>query len=441
MKAREWQFDGLVGPTHNYAGLALGNIAATKNAGLISNPRAAALQGLDKMAFVRGLGMPQAFLPPHFRPALRVLNSLGFKGSVGAVLDHAARVAPGLLASVFSSSFMWAANAATVTPSADSMDGRLHLTPANLMSHMHRSIESAFTQDVLSIIFRNEALFKINNPLHSVSDFSDEGAANHMRICNKHENKGFELFVFGKSHEIISNSNKFASRQSKLASEAIIRLNYLNTDSSFVFRQSPIAIDHGVFHHDVIGMNTTSKMIIHEQSFIMEDQIRLRSLAEEIDYLRLYEVHSTELSLFDAVGTYFFNSQYLELPDGTFALVAPSECANHAGVALLVERLMGEKFIDQVHYLDVRESMRNGGGPACLRLRIVMTPEQESAIHSGVVLTEARERKLRDWVNTHYRDRLHFDNFRDPQFVKELDYAYDALTAIIGMPGLYDSVR
>ncbi len=44
----EINFDGIVGPSHNYAGLSLGNLASARNAGAVSRPRDAALQGLAK---------------------------------------------------------------------------------------------------------------------------------------------------------------------------------------------------------------------------------------------------------------------------------------------------------------------------------------------------------------------------------------------------------
>src|SRR5450432_3967675 len=131
MSAREFNFDGIVGPTHNYGGLAAGNIAATKNAGRRSNPRQAALQGLAKMSFVHGLGVGQAVLPPQERPSLSMLRRLGFTGRDEDVLARAAAWDHGhLLRNCSSASAMWTANAATVAPSADTDDGRVHLTPA-----------------------------------------------------------------------------------------------------------------------------------------------------------------------------------------------------------------------------------------------------------------------------------------------------------------------
>lgn len=441
MKAQEWQFDGLVGPTHNYAGLAMGNLAASSNAGSVSNPRLAALQGLEKMKFVHGLGVKQAFLPPHYRPLIAMLKRLGFDGDLGTILDSVARTCPALLASVYSSAFMWTANAATVTPSIDSGDGRLHLTPANLSSHFHRSIESQFVERSLGIIFHNKKLFSLHNALPMADILGDEGAANHMKICCNHSHEGHDIFVYGKSHEMTLSPVKYMARQHRLASEAIARLHGLKSGNVHYYQQSPKAIDAGVFHNDVIALNTASRMIIHEEALIAEHQHALRQLFAKNPSWRLFEIPASNLSIEDAVSTYLFNSQLLCLPGKKFALVAPSECMNHAGVRGQVDRLIGKGAIDQVHYLDVRESMRNGGGPACLRLRIVMTSEQSEAMHQGVVYTADKHNQLADWVGRHYRDRLCFDDLRDPNLVEELERAYSELEQILEMPGLYDPWR
>jgi succinylarginine dihydrolase len=441
MDSQEWQFDGLVGPTHNYAGLAMGNLAAANNAGLVSNPRLAALQGLEKMRFVHGLGVKQAFLPPHYRPLISKLKQVGFSGSLGTILDSAARTAPGLLASVYSSAFMWTANAATVTPSIDSEDGKLHLTPANLSSHFHRSIEPEFVERALRKIFHNKKLFYVHNSLPMVDIFGDEGAANHMKICCNNSSHGHDVFVYGKSHEMTLYPAKYIARQHRLASEAIARLHGLKNECSHYYQQSPKAIDAGVFHNDVIALSTTSRMIIHEEALIPDHQQALRQLFNQNPTWQLVEIPADELSIEDAVSTYLFNSQLLNLTCGKFVLVAPSECMNHAGVSRQVGRLIDGGVIDQVHYLDVRESMRNGGGPACLRLRIVMTAEQAQAIHQGVVYNADKHNRLSDWVQQHYRDRLSFDDLRDPNLIGELECAYSALEAILDMPDLYSPWR
>lgn len=439
--AREWQFDGLVGPTHNYAGLALGNLAAAKNAGEISNPRAAALQGLQKMKYVLNLGLPQAFLPPHYRPALWALRELGFGGGPEQILSTAYTQRPGLLAGVYSSSFMWTANAATVTPSCDSGDSLLHLSPANLTSHFHRSIEAKFTTKLLQTIFHNQKLFKIHNAIFGAADFGDEGAANHMVSCRDFDSKGTHFFVYGQDSIKTIKTSKYPSRQLLPASEAIARRHLLDPKQCVFLQQHPVAIDQGVFHNDVIAMNTTSKMVIHEQAFIPEHQELVHKICAEGGKVHLREVKASELSVADAVSTYLFNSQMLVLPGGKVALVAPAECEIHTGVRQLIGRFLEEGVIDEVHYLGVRESMRNGGGPACLRLRVVMNPEQEQAIHSGIIVTDAKLAQLEKWILTYYRDRLSFNDLRDPQLLGELDRAYSALETLLGMPGLYDGFR
>src|SRR5664279_2917679 len=179
----EYNFDGIPGPTHNYSGLATGNIASEHNAGFAANPREAALQGLAKMRALATRGFPQAVLPPHERPFLPTLRALGFTGTDAAILHGAARDAPSLLAACSSAAAMWVANAATVSPSADTADGRVHFTPANLVSHFHRSLEAPTTTAILRAIFADAAHFAVHDPLPAAPQLGDEGAANHTRFA------------------------------------------------------------------------------------------------------------------------------------------------------------------------------------------------------------------------------------------------------------------
>src|SRR5207248_4434793 len=131
----EVNFAGLPGPTHNYSGLAEGNLASERHRSRVSNPRQAALQGLAKMKALADRGFAQAVLPPHERPDMAALRAVGFAGDDSAMLRSAAKAAPQLLAACSSAAAMWVANAATVSPSTDTADARVHFTPANLVSH------------------------------------------------------------------------------------------------------------------------------------------------------------------------------------------------------------------------------------------------------------------------------------------------------------------
>src|SRR5258705_8696793 len=195
----EFNFDGIPGPTHNYAGLARGNLAAEKHARRVANPRDAALQGLAKMRALAARGIPQAVLPPHERPSVPALRALGFVGGDADVITRAAREAPQLLAACSSAAAMWAANAATVSPSADTADRRVHLTPANLIANFHRSLEADTTTRVLQAIFSDEEKFVVPSPLPAAPQFGDEGAANHTRFATTTESSGVEMFVYGRS--------------------------------------------------------------------------------------------------------------------------------------------------------------------------------------------------------------------------------------------------
>src|SRR5205823_4455464 len=195
----EINFDGIPGPTHNYAGLSPGNLAAERHARMIANPREAALQGLAKMRALAARGVPQAVLPPHERPDVPALRGLGFEGSDAAIVARVAREAPQLLAACSSAAAMWTANAATVSPSADTADAKVHFTPANLIANFHRSLEAETTTRVLRAIFSDDAKFVVHAPLAAAMQLGDEGAANHTRFTSDRDGPGVEMFVFGRS--------------------------------------------------------------------------------------------------------------------------------------------------------------------------------------------------------------------------------------------------
>ena len=437
--AQEWQFDGLVGPTHNYAGLSFGNVASAANAGAVSNPRLAALQGLEKMRFVQSLGIQQAFIPPQLRPIIPVLKQIGFDGGIKMALPQLRQRSPALLASIFSASYMWAANAGTVAPSADTQDGKLHITPANLLTNFHRSMEANLTLRTWQRLFADPQHFVVHAPLPASPTFSDEGAANHMRVCaTGHATQGVHVYVYGTEGGSAPTPRRFPARQHRQAYEAIDRLHGVGRDRSIFVQQSPAAIDAGVFHNDVIAMNTTRLMVAHAQAFAhaapMLEAIARAPGQEAFHYI---EISDEELPIAEAVKSYFFNSQMLELPDGRIVIVAPSESQENDHARAAFERLASSNAVAAVHYRDVRESMRNGGGPACLRLRVVMTPAEAASMHQGVLLTEEKYHALKQWVERYYRDRLSLDDLADPQFVRELYEAYAALEPILGLPGFY----
>jgi succinylarginine dihydrolase len=440
---REVQFDGLVGPTHNYGGLSPGNVASTEHEGQASNPRAAAKQGLAKMSFVRGLGVRQAILPPQDRPSLATLRRLGFRGSDEEVIANAAS-GDGLLLRVCSSaSSMWTANAATVTPSCDTADKRVHFVPANLQQMFHRSIESLTTTRVLRAIFADDAAFVVHEPLPGGGQFADEGAANQTRLFTS---KGSaHLFAWGKHawggpHDADGLVPKrFPARQTCEASQALGRLHALDPKSCLFPQQHPDGIDAGAFHTDVMAVGNGSFFMLHELAFVNKAGL-LRELRELLgDELFIVEASSRDLPADNAVHAYPFNSQVLTAPDGTMVIVAPLDSQEDAFARAFLERVVASGGpVRAVHYLDVRQSMHNGGGPACLRLRVPLLASEEARVKARVFFTPELEAELVAWVDARYRDRLVPRDLADPMLVRETMTALDELTALLDVGSVYD---
>jgi len=439
MFTREFNFDGLVGPTHNYAGLSVGNVASLKNAQGESSPRQAALEGLAKMKALHDAGFAQAVLPPLERPDVAVLRRLGFSGDDASVLNQAADQAPEVLVAASSASSMWTANACTVSPSADTGDGRVHFTPANLANKFHRSIEHPTTGRVLQAIFTDQQYFAHHEALPSGDHFGDEGAANHNRLCNDYGESGVELFVFGKY--AFRNDKPlpavFPARQTFEASRAIARLHQLDEQKTLFVQQNPETIDAGVFHNDVISVVNRQVLFTHEQAFVAQHAV-YDTIKTAFPSLEVVEVPTAKVSVRDAVHSYLFNSQLLSINDKRMVLIAPAECQANSSVAAYLEELVSSNTsIAEVRFYDVQQSMKNGGGPACLRQRVVLNEAEQQAANQAVFMTDALYDQLCNWVNNHYRDRLSASDLADPQLLNESRAALDELSQILQLGSVY----
>jgi succinylarginine dihydrolase len=437
MTAVEANFDGLVGPTHNYGGLAPGNLASAKNSGSIAAPRAGVLEGLAKAKSLADAGLVQGVLPPQERPYIPQLKALGFSGSNdGAIWEAAYKAQPALALNMLSASSMWAANAATVSPSADTSDGRVHFTPANLLTALHRSIEGEQTRRALSAIFPDPGRFAVHQTLPYQSAFADEGAANHVRLCAEHGGQGVEIFVHGRD-AFEAWAGKYPARQTLQACEAVERRHGLKSERTVHIRQSRKAIDAGAFHNDVVCVGTGPVLFFHEHAF--EDKAAaldaIRKAADGLFDPIFVEVPDAEVPLGDAITSYIFNSQLLIMPGvDRQVLLAPSETEETDSTNLYCANMVaGNGPIGAVKFAHVRQSMRNGGGPACLRLRVVLTQDERAAVNPKVMMNDALYAALTAWAETHYREALAPGDLGDPALVTESRTALDALTGILGL--------
>ena len=440
--AREANFDGLIGPTHNYGGLSEGNLASASNKGLVASPKAAALQGLEKMKSMHEAGLWQGILPPHQRPHLPTLTRAGFTGSDREIYTKAWETAPRLMKNCMSASSMWAANAATVSPSADTVDKVLHLTPANLSTMLHRSIEHPQTQRALETAF---SFARVHPALSEQSVFADEGAANHVRLCAERGSQGVELFVYGRDG-YAAHRPGYPARQTRQASQAIARAHGLNLSRTVFALQSDTAIDAGAFHNDVVCVGALQTLFYHEAAFADTAAIQadITQAAEGVFTPNFVEVPSAEVPIADAIKAYLFNSMLVQMPDNDrLTLIAPLETQENEATRTYCDKLTASNGpIGNVRYVDVRQSMRNGGGPACLRLRVSLTEAEWAQVNPGNQFSIGLYEELKTWINAHYREQLSPEDLLDPCLMEESFVALDALTKIMGLgDGFYPFQR
>ena len=414
-KLVEINFDGIVGPSHNYAGLSLGNIASASHKGNASYPRAAALQGIAKMRGNLERGLAQGFLLPLPRPNFGLLRDL-------AVGDD---TNPALVAAAWSASSMWTANAATVSPAPDTGDGRCHLTPANLVTMLHRGQEWRDTQAQLKIAFGDQRHFAVHDAVPS--SFGDEGAANHMRFCDSHDAPGVEVFVYGRP------GGRFPARQHEQASRAVARLHGLEPRRCVFIEQNPAAIEAGAFHNDVVAVANEKVLFTHDQAFA--DQIdAYEAIRAVFPDLHVVEVPESQVTLEEAIRTYLFNAQLVTLPTGEMALVVPSECQESTSVWSWCERMLASNGpIRHVIPVDVRQSMANGGGPACLRLRVVADP---ATVDARFMLDEAKAERIEDVIAQMWPETIQPDEIGTEALAAKVIEAREALLAVLSLDEL-----
>jgi succinylarginine dihydrolase len=412
----EINFDGIVGPSHNYAGLSLGNLASSRHAGDPSYPRAAALQGLAKMRHNHALGLAQGLFVPLPRPNPVFLDALGLGDGQGD---------PRLRAAAWSASSMWTANAATVSPAPDTADGRCHLTPANLVTMPHRSQEWPDTARQLLLAFADRAHFAVHGPVPPC--FGDEGAANHMRMGLRHDAPGLELFVYGRS------GGAFPARQHEQASRAVARLHGLDTDRVLFIEQSPEAIAAGAFHNDVVAVANERVLFTHEQAFA--DPVgTYAAIRQRLPEAEIVVVPTSAVSLAQAIRSYLFNGQLLTLPGGEMALVIPLEAWETPAVRGWLDGVLASNGpIRRVLPVDVRQSMANGGGPACLRLRVVADP---ATVDPRFLLDQGKADRIEAVIAAHWPEQIDPADLGSPALTDTVRQARDRLLDALDLSAL-----
>jgi succinylarginine dihydrolase len=454
--AWEVNFDSLPGPCYYYPHWIpphTGNLSSRRRRNSTANPRQAALESLKKAGRLMRLGGIQALLPPLIRPNLTLLLRLGvlrdyaldkdtdydaLACDLAAGADQSGQARDTLLFA-FAPAGLWAANWATVSPSADTADGRVHLTPANRASVLYRSIEADETCQLLRQIFFNPSHFVVHEPLPAAYEVADEGAANHMRLCIDHASCGLNIFVYGRNgYEPPDVEARFLPRQTRFASEAVARLHGLCPAMTLYVQQSPVAVHAGCFHNDVIATSHRNVLVYHELAFVDAacqvaswGETFYRTTGQELVSIKVTE---SDLPLDEARKTYLFNSQAVTV-GGASVLVAPTECRDSPAARKCLERLTTPTTgpFQKLEYAQVSSSMRNGGGPACLRLRVVLTAEQRRAIPRGILLDARLLRELKSFVEAEYPECVTEELFCDADYLRRCFATTHRLYALLGL--------
>ena len=405
--------EGLVGPQHLFGGLSLGNLASMNHAEIPSSPRAAALESLSKMEILLDRDIPVAVYLPQPRLCWRSLRRLGFHGSKEELLAQASKTEHSIwLRRCSSSSNMWAANAATIIPSNDSLDEQTHIIIANLSAMYHRSIEAPYTTAYFEEVFASHRDIQIHEALAAHSELGDEGAANHTRLSI--DSTFLHLFAYGKLTDTVgtttSKSKPFPARQAFEASSAVARLGQLKEDNALFLKQSEYGIRSGAFHTDVLAVGAAHVFLMHEAAFEDLDS-SIQKIKAKLPELHIVCATEKELPIKNAVAAYPFNSQLIKISEKQFLLIAPEESETDPFCRRFLERcqhdLAQKAQIDlELIYTSLKQSMSNGGGPACLRLRLLLPEKTIEKLKNTVLLDHSKLAQLRQIVQNRYPSRF-----------------------------------
>ena len=196
--------------------------------------------------------------------------------------------------------------------------------------------------------------------------------------------------------------------------------------------QSRAAVDAGAFHNDVVAVSNLELMLAHPDAFTDFANVQA-AVCGGLPGAKVVAVEG--LPLADAIASYLFNSQLISLPEGGMAMVLPAEVRDNHTASRALDAALGQAGdVRKTVFVDVRESMRNGGGPACLRLRVPVSAADQAAIHPGYILDEARLDRLARLIETHWPVAVAPADLSNPALWETARGADAALTNFINAP-------
>lgn len=419
------QIDRLINPSHHFGGLSPGNKASENHKYKLSFPKKAAKQGLQKVKILLENSVPQILLPPAKLPHLNLIKKIGYRGNIQKILSTLKTENPHLLQTIWSSSSMWMANAATVSPFYNTKNHKTHITFANLNTMFHRSLETTIHKEHLHQVFSEVSNVQLHSALPNHSLYSDEGEANHISLFDSMSNKGLEIFIY--SHDNPLKNNDIISRQNKQASLSLVRVN--QSKNHIIWPQNKQAIKSGVFHNDVIAFGSGPIFIHHEQAYTHLKQFQ-KKLQQNLDSFWkgpffYHVVTNKELSLDDAISTYFFNGQLARIKGNEYIWLLPIECKKNYNCMQLIKKIKKEiSLIKKVVFVRLKESMSNGGGPACLRIQVELPESSLKKINRRFLLTPTKVQKIENLINNYYPDSINLEKLAQAELINQSHIVY-----------------
>jgi len=180
-------------------------------------------------------------------------------------------------------------------------------------------------------------------------------------------------------------------------------LHGLLPERTVFVEQNPVAIDAGAFHNDVLAVANEGVVFAHELAFA-DRQGAYDAIRQAFPALQVLEVPDSAVSLAEAIKTYLFNAQLLSTGEDGMTLIVPEECRKSASVWSWCEQMVaGNGPIRHVIPVNLRQSMANGGGPACLRLRVVADPR---TVDPRFLLDEATAELLESIIAANWPEQI-----------------------------------
>jgi succinylarginine dihydrolase len=198
-------------------------------------------------------------------------------------------------------------------------------------------------------------------------------------------------------------------------------------------QQSEDAIAAGAFHNDVVAVANERVLFTHERAFAEKDTF-YADLRTTLPEGEIVEVPANRVSLADAIQSYLFNAQLVTLPDGGMALILPTEARDNVPVwGWLQEMVAGNGPIRQLVPVDVRQSMANGGGPACLRLRVVC---DAADVDPRFLADEAKLDAISVVITQYWPEAIDPTELRSPTLWADIRRARAALLSTLSLDAL-----